>query len=297
MTKFFTVFLVLTSGLCDGQSVRKCDVFQFAGTDSTKKEITLTQLFNSSGQLISETYNRFMKDPSERESDGSHFYFYEDDLLVKRTFIGENQDSTKLLCFYNDKKQLIREEYFTFERRLRKDVDKGRGRPGGCSITEEDYEQERTWAQTSEINYAYDNKGNKILYDATTLHFDDQNRYTWTYDSFGRILKYSSFDTNTLIWNEDYSYFTEGYKFTRTWYDYEGNPEHLKEKNWGYSAQCTYSFELDNNRRVIKETSATEKGETLYVERTIYNSKGQIERTIYYDNKGKPELTHIYAYN
>jgi hypothetical protein len=192
---------------------------------------------------------------------------------------------------------LIKEEHFTFERRLRKDVDKGLGRPGGCSITKEDYEKERTWEQTSEMDYAYDNKGNKILYDATKLHFDDQNRYTWTYDTFGRILKYSSFDKNKLIWNEDYSYFTDSYKFTRTWYDSGGKPEHLKEKNWGYSAQCTYTFELDDKSRVVKETATTEKRETLYIETTFYNSEGQIERTVYYNNKGNPELTHIYIYN
>ena len=282
--------LFLVYACCEAQGLIKCDVYQFMGTDSTNKKVVLTQILNSSGQVISETYKGFMENSVEGIADGSYFYSYKDSLLTKRTSIDYNNDSAKMFCYYNGENQLIKEEHFDFKKRLKNNV-----RCDNC--TNEDYENEATWKKVSEINYSYDNSGNKILYDATSLHVDTQDRYTWTYDSLGRVSKYSSFDGKKLLWIEEYSYFRKGYKVTHTWYGRDGNPEHLKTKDSGFVPRRTNTYDVNDKGRVIKETSETEKGETESVKKTFYNPKGQVIRTVCYDNNRQPEVTHVYVYH
>lgn len=273
-----------------------CDVYQFAGTDSSHKKIALKQTFNAQWQLTSQTYTGYKNTAVQGTSDGTYFYFYRDTLLVQRTFIDEGEDSTKALYSYNQQSQLVKTEHFTFQKRLRKNADKGLGRPGGCIVTEKDYEKERSWKQTSVINYSYNTAGQVVLYDATQLHFSSQNRYTWAYDSLGRIAKHSSFDNNRRLSADEYHYFDGGYSFVQTWYDYDGNPKQLKTEAWEYSPVYTHTFTTDSKGRVLKEVVTTEKGETLSTETTAYNADGRISRTVYYNGKGEPEITHIYVY-
>jgi hypothetical protein len=80
-------------------------------------------------------------------------------------------------------------------------------------------------------------KGNKILSDATKLHFSSQNKYTWIYDNQNRIIEYNSFKGLELIWTETYEYYNNGYIMIRTWYDYVGNPKHLKTEDYEYWPQ------------------------------------------------------------
>ncbi len=277
------LFFLLISGLCKGQTFSKLDVYQFIGNDSLQKTIALRQTFNTSGQLTSETYNGYKRNLADGPSDGSYFYYYKDTLLIKRIFVDNKKDSTKMLCHYNNKNQLTKQEHFTFNKNIHKGIVKS--------------EETKSWEKTSEINYSYDEQGREILYDATKLHFTSQNKYTWKYDSLGRISQYCSFADEQLIWIKDYSYFIDGYKITRTWYDYDGNPTHLKTKNWEYTPQNTYTFYLDKKGRVLKEVISTEKNEKVSTESTFYNSSGQISRTVYLDEKTMSQITHIYIYN
>jgi len=235
-----------------------------------------------------ETYKNYMQNAVVGHVNRTYYYFYKDTLLTKRTSIDDKGDSTKILYYYNYKNQLIEQEHYTFERRIKKNVK-------WDVLSDEDFEEERTWLKISVIKYSYDERGNKILFDATKLHHTSQNKYTWVYDSLGRVIKHYSFDKKLLIWLEEFTYFDDGYTLTRTWYDNQGNPKHLKEK-WDYTPQYTSRYILNERGYVIERIVINEKGEKTNEEKTIYNSKGNIEKFTSYDKNGKPEITHIYVY-
>lgn len=212
------------------------------------------------------------------------------------TSVDDSGDSSKTIYYYNKSGQKIKEEHFDYKRRIKKDSDKGLGRPGGCIVTEEDYEKERTWEKTSEINFEYDSNGNKILYDAAQLHFTGQNKYTWAYDEKNRIIEHSSFSDNTLNWTERFEYFQDGYRFTRTWYDSDGNPKHLKERDYEYWPQYTFEYKLNERGQLSEEKVTSEKGVLVESTSTFYNASGKIIKRVKFDSKGLPDITHIYVY-
>lgn len=279
-----------------GQNYTKCKVFQYAGIDSLNKKLVSEEFYNSKGQLTSYYYKGYQESSSVSNTDSKYLNFYRDTLLVLSTSIDEDKDSSKTIYYYNTSGQKIKEEHFDYKRRLKKDSDKGLGRPGGCIVTDKDYEKNKTWEKTSEINFTYDSNGNKVLYDATKLHWDSQNKYTWTYDDKHRIIEHSSFDNNKLIWTERFEYFNNGYKFTRTWYDYDGTPKQLKEKSWEYWPQYTFTYKLNANGQLIEVKVMTEKGELTSSETIFYNSSGKIIKNTKFDSKGQPDITHIYLY-
>lgn len=288
------IILFLTNFYCFGQQ-NKCHVYQYAGNEISKKHIALSQTYNSQGLIITETYSNYKRNSAEGREDGTFYYYYEDTLLIKRIFVNAKEDTTKVLCFYNLKEQLIKEEFYSCERRLKKDVDKGLGRPGGCIVFEEDYEKTRTWKKISEINYSYDNLGRIILYDATKLHFSSQNRYTWAYDNKNRISKYCSFENDRLIWTRDFIYTEDGYKYSTIWYK-DGKPEVPEYWNKESFTIYTRTFHLNEYGETIKEVITNDKNENVSIEETVYNKKRKIAKTIFYNAQGNKEITHIYEY-
>ena len=205
------IFSILSTLSFYGQTPKQCDVYQYEGT-STKSKKVLTIKYNQKGQKISEQYKNFKEDEAVEMCDVKETYIYQDTLLVKILALDEDNDSSKTINSYNDQGQLIKSENYDFKRRIKKGVDKGLGRPGGCIITEADYEKNKTWQVRSEINYKYDNNGNKILYDASKNHWDSQNNYTWKYDEKNRVTEHSSYNVSQkykdqLYWTENYVYF------------------------------------------------------------------------------------------
>jgi len=279
-----------------GQHFTKCKIYQFPGTDSLSQKLVSEEIYNDKGRITSYYYKGYKESSSVSNTDVKNFDFYRDTLLILSTSIDENGDSGKTIYSYNASGQLIKEEFFRYEKRLRSDVDKGYGRPGGCIVTAADYEKERTWKQTSEINFSYDSRGNKILYDATKLHFTSQNKYTWTYDDSNRVVTYNSYDGDRLIWTEHYSYYQGGYKFTRTWYNADGSETQFNKESWDYWPQYTFTYQLNARGQITEERVTNEKGEAISSETKSYNANGKIARTTKFDSKGKPEITHIYVY-
>ena len=150
--------------------------------------------------------------------------------------------------------------------------------------------------KTSSVYYGYDKQGHRVLYDAPTLHDSDQDRYTWAYDSLERVQEYCSYDRQRLIWTERYSYFPGGYRFTRTWYDVDGSPAHLKPKNQGHWPQYTFIRYLNRNGQIEREETTSAQGELLDRRRLYYNDNQQLIRTVCEDEQGEPQLTHVYVY-
>lgn len=282
-----------------------CYVYQYAGLDSIDKSISKIIKYDSKNRILSEKYQGFKKSSYEATANVIDYFDYKNELLVqKRTVYIDNStpsfqqlDSAKIIFYYDSQNELIKRQHYDFKRRFKPNVDKGIGRSSGCIADKEDYEKESTWDITSEIFFKYDSLGRKIEYYAPKTHWGNQNRYTWSYCDNGKINEYSSYDHDRLIWIERFSYTDTSYQFIRTWYDYKGNPEHLKKKSWEYTPQITLVSKLDNQGRVIEEIKENEKTEFLNSTITEYNTLGYVAKKVRYNKNKQPEITHIYEYN
>ena len=276
-----------------------CKVYQYIQNDTNGKRVTRTIHYLPNGKIAKETYNGYKESDQKSKSDATYYYDYKDSLLVQKR-VSKNlmgKDSSVFIMTYNDNGKCIKEIEYNYKKRIRSDVDKGLGRPGGCIITDEDFESEASWAIRDIVHYTYDSLGRKTESYAPDIHPNGQNRYTWLYNEIGQIDEYRSYDHEELIWIEKYSYLDSVYFFTRTWYDYEGNPKHLKDKKSGdYWPQYTFTFKLDKNKREIEKIVSNI--ERVYSVRatTEYNENGRISKMVQYDEYNIPEMTHLYEY-
>lgn len=285
-------------------TILACYIYQYAGLDSINKSISKIVKYDINNRVLSEQYQGFKKSSYDGTANVIDYYDYKNELLVqKRTVYTDNStpsfrqlDSAKTVFYYDNQKKLVKSQHYDFIVRLKPNVDKGLGRPGGCHIDEEDYEKESLWDITSEIIFKYDSLDRKIEYYAPKIHWGNQNRYTWSFYDNGKINEYRSYDHDRLIWIEKYSYADTSYQFSRTWYDYDGNPEHLKENILEYIPQITLISKLDSQGRVIEESKLNEKGEFLNSTITEYNTFGYVTKKVRYNKDKQPEMTHIFYY-
>lgn len=286
-TKFILVILLLIIAYLPsyGQRVICCDVYQYLNNDSINPKLVLQQIFNEHGKILTETYKDFQEDTYTHMTDGKYSYLYNDTILVMRRFESNITDDSKTIYFYDKHKRLKRREHFSFQKRLKKGVDKGLGCLGGCIITEDDYEKERIWIQTSITDYTYDKRGNKILADATKLHYAAENKYIWAYDSENRISEHSVYVDNKLFYTEKFSYFKNGHKITNIGRDSSPIPDK------------TRTYYLNKDGKTIKEIIETTAGELIGTITYSYGSDRRIFRRVYYNSEGNPTVTHIYKYN
>jgi len=290
-----TIFLLFALSICHAQTFTHCDVYQYEGADSTKKILALQQTFNAKGQLVSEIYNNY-RFSNSRYSEASFQYYYRGILLVKKIsrFPYGRDDKRKTIYHYNFKRQLIKEKCASLGQRLKK------SKPGEwhCVVKDEDFKKRKAWKKLSVIHYRYDKAGNKIEEESPRFSFSTEDKYTWEYDSIGRMVKNNCYGDDRLLWTRECRYFEGGYTQIHTWYDYDGKtPCYLiPETEVSYIPQWHRTYYLDNKNRVIKEVTKTEKGETRTIETTEYNSAGQISKTVYYNKNNEPEITHLYVY-
>lgn len=261
----------------------------FTEEDSLSKNLLKISVFYTGKRLESETHHL---SSSFTKSGTKCFYDYQDTLLVQRRSVDSEKDSTKTIYSYNEHGQLVKEGYFNYKRRMREDVGRGLG-SGGCMVTEDDYERERSWQKINEINFTYDAKNRKIQYYTPLIYGGGQNRYTWTYNHNGKVAEYNSYEDDRLIWTEKYSYSELGYEMKRTWFDENGNPKHLKEKK-GHTPQFTFTYKLNEDNQEIEKIVHTEKGEL--VSRTTTEYDGRTIRTKQYDSNNEFLDTHLYEY-
>jgi hypothetical protein len=290
---------ILTSMFCKAQDFNKCTIYQFSGVDSTVKHIALIQTFNQvTGQIVTETYSNYKKSSDQGNTDGTYYYYYTDSLLTKRFFIAADNDTMKILYFYDVNKRCIREEYFNCERRLRKDVEKGLGKQGGCIVFEEDLEKNRTWIKTNEVTYLYNKNG-------LLIKKNDRQDYdrVWKYDNLKRIVQERAYSFDKLEFIQDYKYFNGGYKYSQIFYDRNGNPEKPNYSDIIFNPIFTSTFFFDYKGKIIKEEMSTEKGIKISDETSYYDHNGRIVKTIhrYLDKHYKStnevsETTHIFEY-
>ena len=286
-------------------TILTCDIYQYEGADSNDIRISKIIKYGINNNLLSEEFKDFKTSLRDGTANVITYYDYKDRLLVqKRTLYIDNttptfnsQDSAKIIFSYNDQGLLEKREHYDLKKRLKPNVDKGFGRPGGCIIDENDYEERSSWDITGVIFFKYDSLGRQIEYYAPSIFWTNQNRYTWSYNTDNKITDYCSYEDQRMIWDKKFAYTDSSFQYTRTWYDYDGTPEHLKEKSWEYTPQITHVFKLDSRGRVIEEIVKNEKGKFQYRSITEYNTSGFVSKEIRYDEKDKPEITHIYKYD
>lgn len=290
MRFLFVCFLISTA--LNAQSV--CEIWQFAGDDSTNKTLAKKITYNDRGQKIADFTNGY-KTGAVMDADGSSVYTYLDTLLVGWTAAYTNGDSSRMKLEYNDKGQLIRQSLFEREATLQEISDKY---PGTIQLNTGPLNPNAgKWIQTSLVNYSYDSKGRKILYDASKLHYTSQNIYKWEYDDRGRVIKHQSFTGPKLIWQEDYQYFDWGYKYWRVWYDEGGNMRHENEYGSpGYWPLYIYNVKVDNKQREYQVFVTDEKQRMQEQTKTTYDEKDRVTRTEYYGPDNHVAITHIYVY-
>lgn len=274
----------------------RCNVYQYIQKDSLNKNIAKKIEYYSNGKIAKDKYTGYKTSTYISNSDATYLYDYKDGLKIQKRMIKDNKVLSKTILHYNKKSQLIKEVRYNLERRMRSDVYKGITSPDGCIVTDEDYEKKPSWKIESIIHYQYDSSGRKTEYYAPSVHWSSQNRYTWTYNNYGKILEYRSYEHDRLIWVQKYSYSDTNYQYTLTWYDREGQPKHLKEKKHEYTPQKTHYFKLDKNGSVIEESVTTEKNEILNRTTTQYNEDGLIAKVVRYNKENNPEVTHLYEY-
>jgi YD repeat-containing protein len=287
LNQFLYISLLLINTFCNAQDLKKCTVYQFAGTDSSKKHISLVQTFNGRGQIISEAYSIYKKSSAEGIENGTYYYYYNDTLLSMRVWISYRNDTSKMICYYNSQNQLTKEEYFRCERRLKKEVQES----NIDVMFDRDFEKNRTWMKVNEASFTYDEKGRIIKK-------TDEHDYTrsWQYDSLNRITQEKGYMYNKLAFVKGYHYFNGGYKYSTVYYDENEKPRAANHRGSKVYATYTRTFLTDEKGRIINEEIKDEKGMLMNSEVTEYDEKGRIVKTVFFDSKRVPEITHIFHY-
>lgn len=200
---------------------------------------------------------------------------------------------TKNIYCYNEQGQLIRSVAFDFTRRIKKGVDKGFGRPGGCTITEKDYETYKSWALATIWNYKYDNHG-RLVEKAAPVINSSQNRYLYQYDKKGRIIEERSLEGETLIYIERYNYSQGGYEFTRTWFENDGR----RQKEWDGSLASvdTFRFVTDKLNNITQELVIEEGGRLVNKHDKFYDGKNRLVKHEIFNDSGKLLGYYVYHY-
>lgn len=272
MRAILYILILFTSTFCKAQHIKKCIVYQISGKNNTKKHIALIQTFNQKGLLTSEIYSNYKKSSSEGNIDGTYHYYYNGTFLPKHLFVALNMDTLKTLYSYNNLKQLIREEYFSCEKSLRKDVEKRMGQPAGCVVSGKDFEKHKTWLKINEVNYSYDENGRRIK-KVDELDYD----CVWMYDTSGRNIQEKGYSFDRLEYVEDYKYFKGGYKNSRIFYDGNANPVTPIYSDIIFNPIFTSFFCVNTKGKIINEVIITEKGIKISDEKTYYDNAGKIK--------------------
>jgi hypothetical protein len=206
---------------------------------------------------------------------------------------GLRQTLTKTIYYYNKKDQLTQSVAFDFERRIKKGVDKGLGRPGGCIVVDDDYEKQKSWGLASVWNYKYDDQGRLIEKVAAVLN-STQDRYLYSYDAMGRIKEERSLEGHRLIWIENYTYGHHEYEFTRTWFEKDGSRG--KEWNGLLTPVDTFRFKTDKFNNVTEELVIEEGGRQVNKDNKFYDAQNRLIKHEIYNDSAKLIGYYVYSY-
>jgi hypothetical protein len=201
----------------------------------------------------------------------------------------------KTLSYYNENNKLVKTISYGFEKRIRKDVDKGFGRPGGCIILPEDYEKNKTWALEKVWNYRYDKK-NRLVEKYLIVGGDTQNRYVYHYDSNDGLIEERLFSQNELVGIDSYKRYHGGFEYTTTSYDNGKRKKDWNDKEYGVD---TFRYKTDKFGNITQELVIEDGGRQVSRHKKYYDEKNRMVREEIYDTNDKllGIYKHIYETN
>ncbi len=260
-------------------------IYQFLANDSSKSKITYSAKLNPQGKIIAEYYKDYKTDSGNGRADvlTKNEYDKSGKIIISTNYYTGSfmSDEIQKTFYYYSDTLLTRIEAYEFKKRLKKDIDKGLSRPGGCIITPDDYEKERTWELARMQLFQYNNQGKKVK-SYSPVSQGSHNGFEYSYNDKGELLTEKSFDKDKLLYTERYEYKNTVTTSVLTWDSHD----------WGSTKRI---FTRDQkNKKLLKEQVI--QGENEYVHIYIYNLKGQLVKYIAYDSLGKINLTHIYKY-
>lgn len=258
-------------------------VLQFFDNDSTNGEITLSKKIDANGNVLAEYYKGYKTDKGNGRADVLTIdeYDKENRLRVSTDYYGSFKiNSVEKTFYYYEDSLLVRLESFELRKRIKADVDKGYGRPGGCIITAEDYEKDMTWELSRIFLHRYDKFGRKIV-SYSPVFRGSHNRYEYEYSNDGKLWLEKSLDKSRLLYTEYYKYKDNQIISVLIW----------DKKDWSGTKRIKY---FDKNGNIIKETTIQKDKE--WVDKYEYDPDGRLIRFKAYDSEGKINLTHIYNY-
>lgn len=294
MRNSLILFLLAITGSIIAQDSTTCKVYQYYGTDSSVNPVVKWITFNAQGKIRYERVQNY----AEQEitgfiENGSSFqYTYNDTMIAEVTETHFNGPTIKRKYEYDIKGKRIRESIFIWEMNqssgpMHYPVTVGApADPGG------------TWKQVSEARITYDDKGRKILWDASRLHNTAENMYKWEYDDQNRITSYQAYNRGgRLNWKNDYQYFDWGYRFWTIKYDVDGTPCHELEPGQGYQPMIFHTITYDKNGRVLEDKVSDEKSNSRGRSVYWYDWYGRKTRVVYYNSSQEQSVTHTYRYS
>ncbi len=258
-------------------------VYQYFDNDSSKGTITHSEKYDDAGRIIAEYFKDYKTDKGNGRTDVLTINEYNEQGKLKartdyyETFMaGEVQ---KTFYYYKDS-LLITLESFEFKKRLKAGVDKGIGRSGGCIVTSEDYEKQRTWKLTRLVKYEYNSNGKKTK-SYSIVSQGSHNGFEYEYNEEGQLVKEKSFDKDELLWTTEYQYVGLQEISELTW----------NINNWGTTKTIkTYSVK----NQLLEEITIQKNNK--FIDKYYYDEKQRLVRFESYDSDGKLALTHLYRY-
>jgi hypothetical protein len=261
-------------------------VYQYLKNMVFDKKITYSQKYDSSGRLIAEYFKDYKTDSGNGRGYILVINEYDDagKLKITTNYYETFTPSVvqKIFFYYNDS-LLATKESFEFTTRLKPDLNKGIGRQGGCIITPDDYEKDKTWKLTDLTKYEYDNKGKKIkAYSLVGRFPSDNDDYEYEYNKEGKLLKEKLLKHKEALWTTEYRYMQHQEISLLTW----------NINNWGTTKTIKkYGSKAQN---LLEET--TIQNGKKFVRKYYYDHKKRLVRYNSYDSDGKLDLTHVYKY-
>lgn len=259
-------------------------IFQFLGKDSTKGKISYSEKHDSLGRIIACCYTGHKENSATAFSDVLDIREYgaNGKIAILTSYYNEPDmrgEVNKTFYYYSDT-TLIALERYSLKKRIKADVDKGNGRPGGCIILPEDYEKDPAWKLDQQTKYESSNGVQTASY--STASNTSQNGWEYTYDAQGRILTKQSLDGSRLIYTEYFRYSGDTVFSELVW----ANPD--------WSGTKKMKVYAANSKRLTAEF--TTQSNKTWEKRYTYDAKGRLVKYQYLKPDGTPDLTHNYRY-
>lgn len=270
-----------------------CNTYYQKKSEDSKPELVQTIGVDINGNEIEVVWRGF-----ESYVDATTISFYDSAGRTKYEYYRQDEGSSrggldKIVYEYDEKGKVLKSITYDFQRRIRADVDKGYGRPGGCIVTEEDYEKKKTWAIETIWENRYDDSGNLVERYAPVIN-STQNRYLSKYDSLNRLIEERSLENDRLVWIEKYTYYPQGYEYSRTWFEADGS----RGKNYKGEIEPIdiFKFRTDKNGNVTEEISTDETGRLSSRDRKYYDEKNRLIKHEIFNENNLLLGTYTYKY-